>query len=114
MRYVKKGLRVARATALAVPFAAALTGCAGTTGIYPVGPGLWTVSEFRAPALGGAAEARRVVELEASGFCAQWGLAYAPVAAGASGYAGSPYGPVSYAATFRCVPPAPPPARPGN
>lgn len=89
-----------------------LAGCAGSTGIYPSGPGVFSVSEMRAPALGGGLEAERAAKQEAAGFCGQWGTSARILAEGPSGY-GS-YGPNSYAVTFGCVPPAPPAAPPAG
>ncbi len=79
-----------------------LTGCAGTTGIVPTGPGTYLVSEMRAPVLGGAAEAQRVALAEAQGFCASQGLSFMPIAMGPGGYPGSVYGPTNFTANFTC------------
>lgn len=97
-------------SAMALAALAALAGCAGSTGIYPVGPGVFSVSEMRAPALGGGAEAQRAATEEAAAFCAQWGTSAHILAGGLGGYNG--YAPVSYSMTFGCTPPAPPPAPP--
>ena len=56
-----------------------VTGCAATSGIVPVGPNTYALSEMRAPVRGGGAEARRVVLAEADGFCQQQGRAFVPV-----------------------------------
>jgi hypothetical protein len=101
-------MRVSK-SALTLAAVGAVAGCAGTTGIYPVGPGVWSVSEMRAPALGGGAEAQRVALLEASGFCGVNGMQYSPVASGPGGFPGSPYGPVSFTVSFTCIPPGAPP-----
>jgi hypothetical protein len=89
-----------------------LAGCAGSTGVFPVAPGIWSVSEMRAPALGGGAEAQRVALIEADGFCRTFGLVYVPISAGPGAYPNSSYGPVSYTISFRCAPPVYPPAAP--
>ena len=85
-----------------VPAVLALAGCAATTGVRPYGPGVFAVSEMRAPVLGGAAEAQRVAVGEASAFCAQSGRTFAPISMTPGGYPGSPYGPVDFTAVFAC------------
>ena len=83
----------------------ALAGCGATTGIVPVAPGTYAVSEMRAPALGGGAEARRVALAEADGFCRRQGRALAPLAVRPDGDPFTPYFPTAFDVTFRCVPP---------
>jgi hypothetical protein len=85
-----------------------LAGCAASTGIVPYAPGVFLVSDMRAPVLGGAAEAQRVALLEANGFCAQQGLAFMPDAMGPGGYPYSDYGPTNFTARFRCLNPSDP------
>ena len=81
-----------------------LSGCGSTTGIVPVGPGTFAVSEMRAPALGGGAEARRAALAEADGFCRRQGGAMAPLAVRPDGDPYTPYFPTAFDVTFRCGP----------
>jgi hypothetical protein len=80
-----------------------LAGCAATIGVQPAGPGVWAVSEMRAPVLGGGPAAQDAALREANGFCARQGLVFVPVQMGPGGNPYSPYGPVSFTATFRCL-----------
>jgi len=80
-----------------------LGGCAATIGVQPAGPGVWAVSEMRAPVLGGGPAAQDAALREANGFCARQGLVFVPVRMGPGGNPYSPYGPVSFTATFRCL-----------
>jgi hypothetical protein len=89
----------------ALALALACGGCATSTGIIPVGPDTFTVSEMRAPALGGGPAAQRAVLAEASAFCAAGGRVVAPVFMRPDGDPYTPYYPTAYDATFRCVPP---------
>jgi len=85
--------------ALALPGLAA--GCAYSTGILPVGPDTYTVSEHYAPARGGNSTAERVALTEANGFCEQRGRKFLPVnMSQPSAIAISPAG---YSITFRCL-----------
>ena len=86
----------------------ALAGCAGSTGVFPVSPGVWSVSEMRAPVLGGGEAAKAAVVAEANGFCQSYGLVLVPISMGPSAPPNSAYGPVSYSAAFSCAPPSPP------
>lgn len=88
----------------------ALQGCGSTTGIVPVAPGTFAVSEMRAPALGGGAEARRVALAEADGFCRRQGGVLAPLDLRPDGDPYTPFYPTAFDVTFRCVA-GPPPAR---
>ena len=81
----------------------ALAGCGATTGIVPVAPGTYAVSEMRAPALGGGAEARRVALAEADGFCRRQGRVLAPLAMRPDGDPLTPYFPTAFDVTFRCA-----------
>jgi hypothetical protein len=47
-----------------------LFACSQGTGILPAGPDTYTVTEHRAPILGGASEAQRVALTEANDYCA--------------------------------------------
>ncbi len=88
---------------LAVAAVLGLGGCAMGTGVVPYGPGVFFVSEMRAPVLGGAAAAQRVALGEAAAFCAARGLVFAPVMMAPGGYPYSEYGPTNFSASFRCV-----------
>ena len=89
---------------MARPVAAlSLAGCAATIGVQPAGPGVWAVSEMRAPVLGGGPAAQDAALREANGFCAHQGLVFVPVQMGPGGNPYSQYGPVSFTATFRCL-----------
>jgi hypothetical protein len=81
----------------------ALAGCGATTGIVPVAPSTYAVSEMRAPALGGGAEARRVALAEADGFCRQQGRAFSPLSLRPDGDPFTPYYPTAFDVTFRCL-----------
>ena len=80
-----------------------LAGCAATIGVQPAGPGVWAVSEMRAPALGGGPAAQDAALREANGFCAQQGLVFVPVQMGLGGNPYGHYGPLAFSATFRCL-----------
>ncbi len=81
----------------------ALSGCGSSTGIQPVAPGLYAVSEMRAPALGGGEEARRVALAEAAAFCRRQGGTSSPLALRPDGDPLTPYYPTAFDVTFRCV-----------
>ena len=82
--------------------AVVLGGCAVSIGVRPVGPGLFMVSERRAPVLGGGPEAERVALAEAQAFCGARGLVFVPVQMGPVGNPYSAYGLSGFTATFRC------------
>jgi hypothetical protein len=86
-----------------------LAGCATTSGIVPVGPNTYLLSEMRAPALGGGPEAQRAVLAEATAFCAARGFTFVPILLRPDGDPATPYYPTAYDATFRCQPPPNPP-----
>jgi len=88
----------------------ALAGCATGSGIVPIGPDLYTVSELRAPVRGGGAEARRVVLAESEAFCRQQGRVFVPLYLAPAGDPFTPYYPTAFDATFRCLDPGDPDA----
>ncbi len=94
-----------RISSLLAAAALALSGCGSTTGVVPVAPGTYAVSEMRAPALGGGAEARRVALAEADGFCRRQGGVPVPLAVRPDGDPYTPYYPTAFDVTFRCVAP---------
>jgi hypothetical protein len=96
---VRPGL--SRIAALAAALCA--SGCAGTIGVQPAGPGLWVVSEMRAPVLGGGPAAQAAAMGEANGFCGQSGLAPDVLDVTPGGNPYGPYGPVAFTVRFRCV-----------
>jgi len=102
-----------RYSIVALIFLVALAGCAGSTGVVPVGPGVWYASEMRAPALGGGAEAEHATLTEATSFCQAYGMTLVPIAMG-PGPANTAYGPVSFSTTFRCEPAPPTAAAPAK
>ena len=87
--------------------AAALAACGATTGIVPVGPGTYAVSEMRAQALGGGARAQQLVLAEAAGFCQQQGRSVALLGLEPGGDWRGYYWPTAFTATFRCGSPVP-------
>ena len=76
--------------------------CTGTTGILPVGPDTYALSEMRAPVLGGGARAREVVLSEATGFCQQQGRYLALLDLRPDGDPRTRYWPTAFDATFQC------------
>ena len=97
-----------RSLASALLMAVALGGCALTSGIVPIGPGTYVLSEMRAPVRGGGAEAQRVVLAEADGFCRQQGRSLLLLDLRPDGDPRTQYWPTAFDATFQCVdgPPA--------
>jgi hypothetical protein len=89
---------------LAALAALGLAGCAMGTGIVPYGPGVFLVSEMRAPVLGGAAAAQVAALGEATAFCARQNLVFVPVMMAPGGYPYSDYGPTNFTTSFRCLP----------
>jgi hypothetical protein len=92
----------------------ALAGCAAGSGVVPVGPDTYVLSEMRAPVLGGGPEAQRAVLGMAAGFCQQQGRAFRLLALVPDGDPRTPYWPTAFDATFQCLAearPAPEPAQ---
>ena len=81
-----------------------------SSGIVPVGPDTYTVSELRAPAAGGGPEAARVAIAESAAFCQRQNRVVVPLALRPDGDPFTPYYPTAYDATFRCAPPGDPAA----
>lgn len=88
-----------RSIAIALP---TLTiGCVRSTGMLPVGPDTYPVSEHYAPIRGGNATAERVALIEANEFCERRGRKFLPVnMTQPSSMAISPAG---YSVVFRCL-----------
>jgi hypothetical protein len=97
--------RKMRVSPLMALVALCVTGCGSSTGIMPVGPDTYAISEMRAPVLGGGDEARRIVMVEAIGFCQQQGRVFVPLDLRPDGDPRTPYYPTAFDATFRCVAP---------
>jgi hypothetical protein len=87
--------------------AAALSGCAMSSGILPAGPDTYTVTERFAPIRGGATTAQQTALTEANSFCAEQGRQFTPLDMKELTSA-NPYGNTSYAVTFRCLLPGDP------
>lgn len=87
-------------------FGVVLTDCAMTSGVRPVGPDTYAVSEMRAPVRGGGAEAHRAVLAEIAGFCGQQGRVPRLLDLRPDGDPRTPYWPTAFDATFRCLPAA--------
>jgi hypothetical protein len=80
----------------------ALTACSMGTGILPAGPDTYTVTERRAPVLGGSTTAQQAAMTEANAFCAQQGRQFLPVDM-VTPPSANPYGATGYSVTFRCL-----------
>jgi len=84
--------------------AIAITGCSVGSGILPAGPDMYTVTERRAPVLGGAMKAKEVALTEANAQCVSKGATFIVVSEQESAFPrGNPWGNTDYAVTFRCV-----------
>ncbi len=93
-----------RRAVLTIGAAAGLAGCSLSSRIVPVGPDTYAVSELRAPARGGGAEAERVVLARASAFCQQRGQGVVLLDAHPDGNPNTIYWPTAFDVTFRCGP----------
>jgi hypothetical protein len=94
-----------RGSALVAMLAApCLTGCALGSGVVPVGPDTYALSEMRAPVRGGGAEAERTVLAEADAFCRQQGRDVFLLDVRPDGDPGTVYWPTAFDATFQCRP----------
>ena len=82
---------------------AVLSACAMGTGILPAGPDTYTVTERRAPVLGGSTSAQQAAMTEANAFCAQQGRQFLPVDVVTLASISNPYGTTGYSVTFRCL-----------
>ena len=92
-----------RRLSLSVALAATVAGCAAGSGIVPVGPGVYAVSELRAPVIGGGGAAEQAVLTEAGAFCQRRNLVFLPLDLRPDGDPRTPYYPTGFDATFRCV-----------
>ncbi len=82
---------------------AGLSGCAAGSGVIPVGPDTYTLSELRAPAAGGGPAARLAVLSESAAFCRAQGRAVVPLELRPDGDPTTPYWPTAFDVTFRCA-----------
>ena len=85
--------------------ALSVAGCAASTGIVPIGPDTYALSEMRAPVRGGGPEAYRVVLAEATAFCQRQGRVFTLLDLRPDGNPFSAYFPVAFDATFQCLVP---------
>ncbi len=76
--------------------------CTGTSGIIQIGPNTYTVSEMRAPVVGGGPAARDAVVAEAASFCTRQGRTVVPLELRPDGDPHTPYFPTAFDATFSC------------
>lgn len=82
--------------------ALAVAACTGTTGILPVGPDTYTLSEMRAPVLGGGARAHDAVLSEAASFCQAQNRSMVLLDLRPDGDPRTRYWPTAFDATFQC------------
>ncbi len=80
----------------------ALAGCAGTSGVVPIAPDTFVLSEMRAPAAGGGQAARAAVLADGAAFCQRNGRSFVLLEARPDGDPYTPYWPTAFDATFRC------------
>ena len=66
-------------------------------------PDTYMVSEMRAPARGGGAEAERAVLAETDAFCRRQNKVFLAIDLRPDGDPSTPYYPTAFDATFRCV-----------
>ncbi len=76
--------------------------CAASSGVIPVGPNTYTISELRAPAVGGGHAARDAVVAESAAFCSRLGRTVVPLELRPDGDPYTPYYPTAFDATFSC------------
>ena len=87
--------------------AVALTCCAHSTGVLPVGPDTYTLTERLDMGLGHGEEAQQKALSEANAYCAQQGRQLATIKMDDVAAASAPYWTVRYSVTFKCLAPAP-------
>jgi hypothetical protein len=87
--------------------AAALAGCAASTGILPAGPDTYTVTEQFAPIRGGSTHAEQEALTEANAYCAGQGRQLLATDMKTPPSA-NPWGTTGYSVTFRCLLPGDP------
>ena len=89
--------------AMALTAAVGLSACGASSGIVPVGPDTYSVSEMRAAAIGGGARAEDVALSEAAGFCRRQGRSVALLDTQPGGDPRGYYWPTAFTAIFQCV-----------
>jgi len=82
-----------------------MTGCAASTGVVPIGPDTYALSEMRAPVRGGGPEAWRVLLAEAAEFCQRQGRVFSLLDLRPNSDPYSRYYPVAFSAMFQCLVP---------
>ena len=93
------------ATASALVAAASLAACGASSGIVPIAPDTYTLSEMRSQAVGGGPAAQGAVLAEAAGFCRQQGRSVRMLDLQPGGDPRGYYWPTAFSATFQCVVP---------
>ncbi len=94
-------MRIAAKSLLLLPL---MAGCAVTSGIVPIGPDTYAVSEMRSPARGGGEEAKRALLAETDAFCRRQNKVFLAITLRPDGDPYTPYYPTAFDATFRCDP----------
>ena len=89
--------------ALAIAATVSLSACGASSGIVPVGPETYSVSEMRAEAIGGGGRAADVALGEAAGFCQHQGRSLALLNLQPGGDPRGYYWPTALTVTFRCL-----------
>lgn len=97
-----------RSRRLRTAFGAALPICVGAcavgSGVVPLGPDSFTITERRAPVLGGAFEAKKVALTEAAQFCAGKGQQFFAVSEKEGAFPrNNPWGNTDYTVNFQCL-----------
>jgi len=78
------------------------SGCSSSTGILPVGPDAYTISEKFSPFQGGSDAAERAALTKANEFCAQQNRQFLLSMMGQTGVV-TQYGSTGFSVTFRCL-----------
>ena len=92
----------ARRVLLPMSFSLALSACAASSGIVPIGPDTYVLSELRAESRGGGAAAQQAVLSEAAAFCQAQGRSVALLDLRPDGDPRGYYWPTAFDATFQC------------
>ncbi len=80
-----------------------LAGCSLTSGVVPIGPNTYVLSELRAPVRGGGAAAQRAVLAESDGFCRLQGRDMVMLELRPGGDPRVEEWPTQFDATFQCL-----------
>ena len=92
-----------RSAWLRLTVCAALSGCEAGSGVVPVGPDTYALSELRAPAAGGGPAAQAAVLRDSAAFCRAQGREVVMLGLRPDGDPATPYWPTAFDATFRCA-----------